>query len=112
MDTAAAHAGAEEKRAQVAHGQRFLVDIVADGEGVVRDILKQMMAPHVAQLILRKSSRKIRGRIAPGAALERGDTQARVAQLLPHDGSGPAETHQHSIYRFEGGRHFKSPTRG
>src|SRR5258708_37063712 len=33
--SAATHAGAEQKRTQAAHGQCFLIDVIADGERVV-----------------------------------------------------------------------------
>jgi len=35
VHTAAADAGTEQKGAEPAHGQGFLIDVVADGEGVV-----------------------------------------------------------------------------
>ena len=105
VHAAAADAGAEQKRAQVAHRQRLLIDVVADGQRVVGDVLKQVVAPHVAQFVLGKSGGEIRGGVAPGAALQSQYVEARFAQFLAHDGAGPAEADQHRIDGFERGGH-------
>src|ERR1700723_102752 len=67
-----------------------------------------MMPPHVAQFVLREASGKIGRRIAPWAALESQYVQSRLAQFLPHDGSGPTEAHQHRIDRLESCCHRSS----
>ena len=97
----AADARAKQEGTEVAHRQRLLIDVVADGQRVIRHILKQMVTPHVAQLVLGEASGEVRGGVAPGTALQRNYLEAGIAELLSHDGPGPAETHQHRIDRFE-----------
>ena len=105
VHAAAADAGAEQEGTQMAHRQRVLIDVIADGQRVIRDILKQMMTPHIAQLVLGKSRGEIRGGVAPWPAFQRHDIQAGVAELLAHDGARPTESHQHGIDRFQRRRH-------
>ena len=52
-------------------GSASWLDVVADGERVVGDVLEQVVAPHVAQLVLREAGREIGRRVAPRAALQR-----------------------------------------
>ena len=62
----------------MAHGQGFLIDVVADRQGIVRDVLKKMVPPHIAQLILGKTRCKIGGCVAPRAALQGDDALVTV----------------------------------
>src|ERR1700722_10668310 len=89
----------------MSHWQRFLVDVVANRQCVVSDVLKKMMSPHIAQFVLRKSGGEIGGGIAPRTAFECKHLQTGIAQLLRRDGSGPAKSHEYCINGFEGGRH-------
>src|ERR1700744_5312201 len=83
------------------HGQGVLIDIVADGQSVVGDILKEMMAPHVAQFVLRESRGKICGGVAPRAPLQGDHVEPGIAELLSHDGPGPTKADQYCIDRLE-----------
>src|SRR6185437_11229212 len=97
VDAGPADSGAGEERSEPSHRQRRLVDVVAEGERRIADVLEQVMAPHVAQLVLVEGCRPIvRGR-PRRCTLEREDGQSRVAQLLGKDRAGPAEADQNDI---------------
>ena len=101
VHSAAADAGAEQEGAEVAHRQRLLTDVISDGQRVIRDILKQVMTPHIAKFVLGKSRGEVRCGVAPRPALQRHHMEAGVAKLLAHDGAGPTEPHQHRIDGFQ-----------
>ncbi len=109
VNARAADTGAQQKRAEMTHRQRLLVQLVADGERIVSEILEQMMAPHIAQLVLCESRCEIGGRIAPDAALQCQDVLSGVAELLCQDGGGPAETDEHDIDGRKPRHHRFSP---
>ena len=102
MHAAAADAGAEQEGAEAAHRQRLLIDVVANRQRIVCDVLKQVVTPHVTQFVLREARREIRRRVTPGTALQGDDREACIAELLAHDGAGPTKSDKHGVDRFQG----------
>src|SRR5436305_8048512 len=82
MHAASSNARAGKKRAEAAHGKRHLLHAVAEGQRLMRNILEKMMTPKVTQFILIESGGKVSWRIAPTAALESEDIQARGSQTF------------------------------
>ena len=99
VQSAAAGAVAEHESAPGAHGQRGLIDIVAERQRGLRGPQKQIMPDAEAQFILRHGRRKFRGRVAPRAALDRGNAQPCLAQFMGKDRPGPSEPDDDGIPR-------------
>ena len=98
MHAGAADAVAEHERAPVAHRQRRLVGVVAERHRHLRRPQKQLVLEPIAQLVLRVGDRKIGRGVAPRAALDRDDVEARVGQFVGENGAGPAEPDDDDVF--------------
>ncbi len=105
MHAGATHPLARQEGTPFADRQRGLALIVAEGESLVGGLLEQMMAPHIAQLVLVEGRGEIGGRVAPLAALDGQDVEAGIGQFLGDDGAGPAEPDQQHVDGRQSGRH-------
>ncbi len=104
----AAYALARLERAEVAHRQRGLVFVVAEGNGLAREVLHQRMPALVFQLVMRVRHREVGEGVAHLAALDADHLEAGLGELLREDGAGHADADQHHVDRFELARHGQS----
>ncbi len=104
----AADAFAGTERAELAHRQRGLVGVVAEADGLARQILHQLVALHIPQLVMRMRHAEIGIGVAPAPALEADDAQSRFRELLGEDGARESDADHHHIHRLEFGRHGQS----
>src|ERR1700722_18018232 len=79
VDPSAADASHRHECAPSANRQRLLVHLVAKGERHLLGAQEKLMAYAIAQFILNVGGRKIRRRVAPGAAFDRGDVKTLVS---------------------------------
>lgn len=91
MQPRAADAVPRLESTDLAVGHRLIVDAVPEGEGTHREILKQLEALQICQLVDGLRIGAIRIGVAEGAAFQRDDFEARLRQFLRHDRTGPAE---------------------
>ena len=98
VQACAAGAGTRQKRRQLTIGLCGLRDVVTNGDGAFRQILEQLFADVIGQLIDHLRIRAVRVGIAMRTALQRHHVQARFRQLFRHNGTGPAEADNHRVH--------------
>jgi hypothetical protein len=108
--TAPVHAGAadnltRQERAEATHRQCLLRGIVADGDGVARGVLHQVMTHDVAQFVANVGQRIIIFARTRCAALKRDHLQAGFRQFLGENAAGPAQPDDDDIDFLEFGGH-------
>ncbi|EJK90595.1 hypothetical protein UUU_21800 [Klebsiella pneumoniae subsp. pneumoniae DSM 30104 = JCM 1662 = NBRC 14940] len=101
----AAHAGTRQEGRQLAIGHRLLAGVMPDGDGAFRQILEQLAADVVGQLINHLRIGAVRPGVAHRAALQRDDVEPRFGQLFGHDRPNPAEADDRDIGFFQYGGH-------
>ncbi len=101
MDPGAANAIAGQERAKLAHGQRSLFCMVAEGQRFPRDILHEFMANRITQLVGAFGIDEVGIGVAGTAALQRQDFQAGGRQLLGQNAARPAIANKQDVDRFE-----------
>src|SRR5207302_6728180 len=70
MHGRAAHALAWQERSHVTHRQRRIADRVAEGERLARQVLHQLVAASVTELVVRVGHSEVGLRVTPAAALQ------------------------------------------
>ena len=101
----AAHAGTRQEGRQLAIGHRLLAGVMPDGDGAFRQILEQLAADVVGQLINHLRIGAVRPGVAHRAALQRDDVEPGFGQLFGHDRPNPAEADDRDIGFFQYGGH-------
>ncbi|MCY1530038.1 hypothetical protein D9M68_652120 [compost metagenome] len=105
VQAGAADAVAGQEGGQLAVGQRGVVDAVADAHGALRQVLVQLAAGVVGQLVEGVGVGAVGVGVAVLAALQGHHLEARLDQLLGQDRAGPAEADHHRVHVFECRRH-------
>ena len=101
----AADAFAREEGPHLAHRQRRIANRVAEGERLARQVLHQLVAAGVTELVVRVRHVEVGVGVAPAAALQAHDLEACVGELFREDGAGEADTHGDDVDRFQLGGH-------
>lgn len=107
VQAGATDAVAGKEGGELAVGQRGIVDPVADAHGALGEILEQLAAGVVGQLVEGVGVGTVGIGIAVLAALQRHHVEPGLGQLLGQDRSGPAEADHHRVHRFECRRHVQ-----
>ncbi len=97
MNRRAAHAFAGEEGAELAHRQRGLAHRVAEGERFLGQVLHQLVAAHVFQLVVRARHGEVGIGIAPAPALEAHHLEAGVGQLFCEDSAGESDADRDDV---------------
>ncbi len=105
VQTRAANAGARQEGGQLAIGYRLLAGVVTNRHRAFREILEQLAADVIGQLIDNLRISAVRPGIAHRAALQRDDVEPRFRQLFGHDRANPAKANDRHIGFFQYGRH-------
>ena len=88
------------ERAHLAHRQRGLARVVAEGDRLARQVLEDVAVAVELELVVHVRRDEIGLRVDHPAALEAEHLQARVRQLHGHDRAHDAAAHDHRIDRF------------
>ena len=97
VHTGAADAIAQQEGAVLPIRHRHVGRRVADGDGLFREVLEQLAADTVAQLVGDARVCEVGHGVAVLTALQRQNLQARGGEFHAHDGAGPAEADQHRV---------------
>ena len=109
VHTRAAHYFAGQERTEAAHRQRLLRHVVADGQRVLRGVLHQVVAHHIAQLVANVRHLIVARGAAAATALQRQHFQSGFSQFFRENAASPAQTDQDDIDFLQFFRHGISP---
>jgi hypothetical protein len=90
QQAAADDAVAEHEGAPVAHRQRGLTGVVAEGHRRLRRAQEQLVLQAIAPFVLGVGHRKVACGVAPRAALDGHHIQSGIGELMRKDGAGPS----------------------
>src|SRR5262245_57559744 len=82
-----------------------LIHLVAERKSRLIGTQEHLVTNAIAELVLRISHRKVRGRVAPRAALDGDDIEPFVRQFVSHDRSGPSQADNDDIFFGKLARH-------
>ena len=112
MQTGAAQSLAEQKGSKPAHGKSSLVRLVAEGQRLACEVLKDLAAGVPLDLVQRLRRGKVRDRVAIAAALEAHDPQSGVGELAGGNAARPAHSDDDDIHMWHLAWHADLPIQG